>query len=276
MSSFSTFNNNNLNFINFSSSLNDHHSNNYGISTSVIYNTQLSKKDSSCCPQISDRNMPTDASSSLSNSRNEESGSIHKDGVCCGTSVCSDTSDQKDPEQPCPSYVNEMVHIINYSPEILNKVQEYNNLCRQAQDADKAIKNLLLAKNSKKSNIEDLRYLLRRIASEQSFSSGCFLGNFRTIEFTARDKKNQESKENGNTAHHSTSIQSIGEVSQESTATDSSTICEAEGDGEARGDKFIHGCFNRYYHFDMCSTYWQELLPSSMPSLLQSSMCKQA
>lgn len=277
MSSFSTINNfNALNFNNFPSSINAQHPGNYGINTPVIYNVPLIKKSSSCCPQISNHSIPTDVSSSLSNSQNEEIGSIHKDGLCCGTSVCSDSSDQKKPDIPCQSYVQEMVHIINYSPEILNKVQEYNKLCRQAQEAEKAIKVLLLAKNSKKSRIEDLRCLLRRISTEESFSSCCFVGKTRSFEFTSRDKKIQDNKENGSTTHISTTIHtSNGDACQEST-TESSTICEADGDNEARGDKANPGCFNSYYHFNMCSMYWQELLPVSMPSLLSSSACKQA
>lgn len=274
MSAYTTFNTNNtFNFINSPATFPENHIKNS--ETTANYNNCSNKKDSSNFPRVYCQHT-TDVSSTSSKSVNEESGSILMDGLCCGRSNRSDSFEKKVPEQSPKNYVNEMVQIINYSPDILRKVQVYNRLCKEVQDTETAIEQLLQAKNSKTSNIDDLRCLIRRVASEDTFSSCCFVGkssrNF-LINCSSRQQK-QEQKENGS-AVHSRSIQSSSDLGQDTTtATESSAPGEADGEAEPRGDKANHGCFNNYYHFDMCSLYWQDVLPSSLPFTLSHSMCK--
>lgn len=276
MSAFTTHSTNNtFNFVKYPSITHDNYTSNFEVSAN--YDSCPNKKESSnfnkaCC-------STTDISSSSSNSANEDCGSMLKDGVCCCRSNRSNSFEHIS-EHTDKNYVNEMVQIINYSPEILSKVQAYNRLCREVQDTEKSIMRLLQAKNSKTSNIEDLRCLIRRIASEDSFSSRGFVGkssrNF-IFNLSSKQQRTHEQKTNGS-SNKSRSVQpSYNNLGNDTTsATEGSAPCETDGEQDPRGDKANHNDFNTSYHFKMCFNYWQDVLPSHLPSIISQNKCKQS
>lgn len=279
MSSYTNFNNTNdvnntLTFIKQISNNSSIHSNNseqhqnsrkYS-NNSNHQNTNFNKQSNTTSSQNASGN---DSTSTISTSEGSSDDSCpcgkgkerfrgdRKHSSCCSSSNSNNMGSKS---------VNDMVNIINYNPEILSKVQEYNKICAEVKSLEASIKTLHNKKFSKQNKIDDLRGLLCRIATEDSFTkvqrnNNCFISREK------RDKK----KDNGFVVQGS---------SVSTTTTISPISIQADDEERAADDEAPinqdHDDNNKYnYHFNMCSIYWQENF-MQQPSLLPLSLCKLA
>jgi hypothetical protein len=201
-------------------------------------------------------------------------GKVHKSS--------SSNSSTNEPSNDCcfeeekKDSVNSMVNIINYTPEILSKVQEYNRICNEAKELERTIKMLHNTKLSKQNKIEDLRCLISRIASEESInreSRRSFVKQQDNGCFVQRERRDKKSKANGIVQNCLPST-TTSTTTTETTTNDNIEEAQA-GDDCAPINQDLYHYNNRYlYHFTMCSMYWQENFSQS--SLLPLSLCKQA
>jgi len=195
--------------------------------------TQINRKDSfnSTSYKLPYNNSTNcnKSESTCSSSSSEESSSLQE-----GQEGVSDGDGDK---------VNSLLKIINNNSEILQKVQELNILKSIVSNYEDSIRQLYGKKVSKHNKIDDLRYLIRRIAKED-------YSNFRS-----NDKKPKS--ENGLSSLHCTKCTRINSEFEETEETSSN---EGATDHPT-------GCFIDC-HFRMCSLYWQNAFDnSSIPSL---------
>ncbi len=185
-------------------------------------------------------------SSSYKLPNNNSTNCNKSESTCSSSSSEESNSSQEGKEGVCDGdgdKVNNLLKIINNNSEILQKVQELNKLKAIASNYENSIKQLYGTKVSKHNKIDDLRYLIRRIAKED-------YSNFRS-----NDKKPKS--ENGLPGLQCPKCTRINCEVEE---TDASSKTEGATDHPA-------GCFIDC-HFRMCSLYWQNAFDSSsMPSL---------
>lgn len=139
--------------------------------------------------------------------------------------------------------VNSLINIINSNSQILQKVQELNKLKEIASNYEDSIRQLYGKKVSKHNKIDDLRYLIRRIAKE----------DFSNFKFNEKKSKNENGLSNLQ-CPKCTRINCENEEAEVPSSTD--------------GVSDHPSCCFIDCHFRMCSLYWQNAFDNtSMPSL---------
>lgn len=166
------------------------------------------------------------------------------------------------------NHISEIRNVIKQQPQLLEKIKAINSIEDEIKHYEKDIEVLSRTKYSKQCKVDDLRCLIKRIASEHCFSA-MPTNYFNFVNPNSKSFRN--TKLNAQNEHVSKRLQhdnySSKEKVQKSSKTGNSTASQteytledkddcSEGDLSGPEESFYFVC-RRKLHFNMCSFYWQ-------------------